>query len=227
MLKQIAKKTAIYFLMGMSGYLAIGYLFHLVIFPEDKPEIANYFRPGQVFYSSAEGFRQTVLRHEKGFVFCSLHVDPFAPGPPKHIHTDFDEFVEIHNGELSLWINGEVKKVHPGEKVLIPRGTPHKPFNETADTIRLKGEAAFPEKFAYNLVQVYGFMDNTPDFEKSGKTLWQMILFGRAGFDSYQGEGPPVIAQKVVAFLLTPVARLLGYKSYYKEYDPFISELND
>jgi mannose-6-phosphate isomerase-like protein (cupin superfamily) len=220
MLKQIAKKTSIYFLIGISAYLAIGYLFHLVIFPEHKPEVANYFKPGQVFYSKAEGFRQTVVRQENGLVFCSLQVDPFAPGPPRHIHSDFDEFCEIHNGELSLWINGEVKKVLPGERILIPRGTPHKPFNETADTIRLKGEVAFPERFAFNLVQVYGFMDHT-DFEKSAKTMWQMVMFGRAGFDSYQGEGPPVIVQKVVGFVLTPLARLFGYKSYYKEYDPF------
>jgi quercetin dioxygenase-like cupin family protein len=222
LIKQLAKKTAMYFIIVLFLYLGVGYLFHLVIFPEQKPEVVSYFKPGQQFYSSAEGFRQTVIKQEKGFVHCSLQVDPFAPGPPIHIHTDFDEFAEVANGELSVWINGEVKKVHPGEKLLIPRGTPHKPFNETADTIHLKGQVEFPEKFAFNLVQVYGFMDNTPDFDKSGETMLQMVLFTGAGFDSYIGDGPPVAAQKVVGFLITPLARLLGYKSYYKEYDVFI-----
>ncbi len=208
-----------YFFMALSVYLTIGYLLHVVIFPEQKPEVAHYFKPGQEFYSKTEGFRQTVIKHENGVVFCSLQVDPFAGGPPIHIHSDFDEFAEVENGEMSLWIDGEVKKLRPGEKILIPRGTPHKPFNETADTIRMKGHVAFPEKFAYHLVQVYGFMDQNPDFATSGKTVLQMSLFTSAGFDSYKGDGPPVLAQKIVGFILAPIARLSGFKSYYPEFE--------
>lgn len=219
MLKKIARKTAMYFIIALSFYLVLGYLLHMVIFPEHKPEITTYFKPGQEFYSKTEGFKQHVVKQENGFVFCALQVDPFADGPPVHIHSDFDEFAEVENGELSLLINGEVKRLRPGERILIPRGTPHKPFNETADTIRLKGQVAFPEKFAYHLVQAYGFMDNTPNFETSGKTLLQMTLFTSAGFDSYKGDGPPVFIQKIAAFIITPMARLAGFKSYYKEYD--------
>lgn len=210
-----------YFLLALSLYLGIGYLFHLVLFPENKPEVTTYFKTGQEFYSLAEGFRQTVIKQEKGIVYCSLQVDPFAPGPPLHIHTEFDEFVEVHNGELSLLLNGEVKKVQPGERIHIPKGTPHKPFNQTADTIHLKGYVAFPEKFAFNLVQIYGLLDNNPDFVKSPKALLQIVMFTSEGFDSYIADGPPVVIQKAVGFLITPLARLLGFKSYYKEYDVF------
>lgn len=219
MFRKKFKKIVMYVIITLSIYLSIGYLFHLVIFPEKKPKVATYFKPNVEFYSAVEGFRQRVIKQEDGIVYCSLQVDPFAAGPPEHVHSDFDEFVEIQNGELSLYINGEVKKIHPGDKVFIPKGTPHKPFNETADTIHLKGHIAFPEKFAFNLVQVYGFLDSHPDFEKSPKTLLQMSLFGSAGFDSYKGDGTPISAQKVVGFLITPLARLLGYKSYYEEYD--------
>lgn len=200
-------------------YLAVGYLFHLFIYPEEKPSVANYFKPGQEFYSKSEGFRQKVIKQENGFVYCSLEVEPFADGPPIHIHNDFDEYFEISNGEISLWINGEVKRIKPGVKLVIPKGTPHKPFNETADTIQLKGQMAFPEKFAFNLVQVYGYMDQHPDFKQSPKTLLQVVLLNAAGFDSYKGDGPPVILQKTAGFFLVPAARFLGFKSYYPEYD--------
>ena len=219
MLRTNLKRIAMYLLIALSLYLTIGYLFHLVLFPEKKPKVSTYFKPDVEFYSAVEGFRQKVIKQENGIVYCSLQVEPFAAGPPEHIHTDFDEYVEIHNGELSLLINGEVKKIHPGEKVHIPKGTPHKPFNETAETLYLKGHIAFPENFAYNLVQVYGFLDSHPDFEKSPKTLLQMSMFASAGFDSYKGDGTPILAQKVVGFLMTPLARFLGYKSYYEEYD--------
>jgi hypothetical protein len=157
-------------------------------------------------------------------------MEPFAPGPPKHVHENFDETFEIANGELTIWVNGEVKKLHPGEKLFIPKGTPHQPYNETADTIYSKGTFAFPEKFAFHLQQVYGFMDKNPDFAKSPKTLFQMALFQGAGFDSYIVDGPPVFVQKTMSYVVSPLARVLGYKSYYKEFDkkqPAIAQVNN
>jgi mannose-6-phosphate isomerase-like protein (cupin superfamily) len=218
MLKKKLKKTMMYFMIVLGGYLAIGYLFHLIIFPEKKPDISTYFKPGDVFYSTAEKASQTVVKQENGFVYCESAIEPFAPGPPIHIHSSFDEVFEISNGELSVWINGEVKKLKPGQSLHIPKGTPHKPFNETADTIRFKGSTAFPEKFAFHLAQVYGLLDHDPNFGKSIGTMFQMSLLNQAGFDSYLHQ-PPVAVQKVTTFLLTPAIRLMGYKSYYKAYD--------
>lgn len=208
-----------YFVIALLAYLAIGYLFHLVIFPEDKPEVATYFKPGMDFYSKAEGVHQRVVKQENGQVYCATSIEPFADGPPKHIHTDFDERFEVASGELSVWVDGKVVKLRPGDTLFVPRGTPHKPFNETNETIVVKGTITFPEKFAYYLTQVYGVMDHDPDFGKSPKTAFQMALFSSAGFDSYLAEGPPVALQKATGFLLTPALRLVGFKSFYPEYD--------
>ncbi len=206
-----------YFLILLGSYLVIGYLFHAVLFPEQKPDIATYFTPGDVFYSKTEKIKQTVVKQEKGFVYCTASIEPFAPGPPEHVHHGFDEVFEITNGELSLLVNGEVKKIRPGDKLHIPKGTPHKPFNETADTIYTKELIAFPEKFAFHLAQVYGLMDKK-GLGKSPGTMLQLSLMTHAGFDSYLA-GPPLMAQRVMGFLLTPAARLLGYRSFYPAYD--------
>ncbi|MFN3754109.1 cupin domain-containing protein [Flavobacterium sp.] len=219
MLKKIIKKATLYLAAVLVAYLAIGYFFHLVIFPENKPDVATYFKPGQIFYSKTEKFKQTVVKQENGYVYCSLVIEPFADGPPKHIHTDFDEHFEVTNGELSVWVDGKIIKLQPGDSLFIPRGTPHQPFNETADTISVKGSIAFPEKFAFYLNQVYGVMDSKHHFEKSPETVFQMALFNSAGFDSYLADGPPVPIQKATGFLLTPIIRLMGYKSFYSEYD--------
>jgi mannose-6-phosphate isomerase-like protein (cupin superfamily) len=218
MVKKFFKNTAMYFIIFMGAYLVIGYLLHAVIFPEKKPDVSTYFKPGDVFYSKAEKVKQTVVKQENGYVYCSAAIEPFAPGPPEHIHTDFDEVFEITNGELSMLVNGEIKKLRPGQKLHIPKGTPHKPFNETADTIYTRGLIAFPEKFAFHLAQVYGLMDNDPTFGKSAGTMFQMSLLNHAGFDSYMA-GPPVFMQRAMAFVLTPATRLFGFKSYYPAYD--------
>jgi mannose-6-phosphate isomerase-like protein (cupin superfamily) len=217
MFKKILKKTAMYFVIVIAVYLVIGYLLHAVVFPEKKPDISAYFKAGDIFYSKTERIKQTVVRQENGFVYCSASIEPFAPGPPEHVHTDFDEDFEITNGELSMLVNGEVKKLRPGQKLHIPKGTPHKPFNQTADTIYTKELVAFPEKFAFHLVQVYGLMDNE-NLGKSSGTMLQMSLMNCAGFDSYMA-GPPIFMQKTLGFVLAPATRLLGYKSYYPAYD--------
>ena len=208
-----------YLLIFIGAYLLVGNLLHRVVFREKHPDISRHFKPGQEFYSKTEGFLQKVTKQENGFVYGTLEAEPFAAGPPKHIHDGFDEIFEIENGELTIWVDGEVKKLHPGEKLLIPKGTPHKPYNETGETIRLKGSFAFPEKFAFYLQQVYGFMDNNPNFMNSPKTLFQMSLLQPAGFDSYIADGPPVFIQKAMGFVVSPLARLLGYRSYNEHYD--------
>ncbi|ULQ57095.1 cupin domain-containing protein [Flavihumibacter rivuli] len=208
-----------YLLMLTGLYLVIGNLLHRVIFPERKPEVSTFFHPGQQFYSKAEGFRQTVVKQENGHVHCRLEVEPFAAGPPKHIHDGFDEVFEIENGELSIWVGGEVKKLHPGEVIRIPKGTPHQPYNETADTIRTKGTFAFPEKFAYHLVQTYGYMESHPNFTREPGTIFQIAMLQQAGFDSYIVDGPPVFLQKLIGLVANPMARLLGIRSYYEDYN--------
>jgi hypothetical protein len=50
--------------------------------------------------------------------------------------------------------------------------------------------------------------------------ILQISLFQRAGFDSYIADGPPEAMQKLTAFLVVPLARLMGYKSYYPELGP-------
>jgi mannose-6-phosphate isomerase-like protein (cupin superfamily) len=225
MTKKKFKRISMYFLSAFVLYLAFGYLFHLVIFPEKKPDVSTYFKPGTVFYSKNENVTQVVVKQENGLVYCRASIGPYAPGPPEHIHADFDEVMEIENGELSIKINGEVKRIRPGEKLFVPKGAPHKPFNETGDTIRFKGTAVFPEKFAFNLVQVYGLLDKDPNFIKFPNILLQMALLSSEGFDSYIQDGPPVVIQKVTNFILVPLARLCGLKSYHKEFDPI--EINE
>lgn len=202
-----------------TAYLAIGYLCHLVLFPENKPPVSSYFKTGQQLHCKKEGIRLNIVKQENGFVYCTSFLEPWAEGPPIHIHKDFEETFAVLNGELSVWLNGEVIKLAPGDSLLVPKGAAHKPFNETNETIHVKGVTAFPEKFAYYLSQVYGVMDHKPWFGKMPATMLQMSLLSSEGFDSYLREGPPVAIQRITNFVLVPLTRLLGYKSYYPEYD--------
>lgn len=214
------KKTLKVFLIGIVAYLAIGHLLHRVIFPEKIPDISTYFQPGDVFKSEYEGLTQTVIKQENGLVWCKVELAPHADGPPLHIHTSFDENFESGDKAISLVVNQDTMILQPGESYHIPKGTPHKPFNHTHEHMHLSMDKfAFPEEFAFYLNQVYGYLDESPENMKPPKILLQMALFTQR-FDSYLAyQAPPVFMQKTMYFIMAPIARLLGYRSYYEKYD--------
>jgi mannose-6-phosphate isomerase-like protein (cupin superfamily) len=212
------RKLAVWTLILLFLYLGVGYLLHLVIFPEYKPVLSGYFQPGDELYSKQEGLRQTVQRHENGYVYTTLLFEPWAVGPPLHIHTRFDELFEGNEQPLAFIVGRERVTLMPGEQLWVKKGTPHKMFNNTdmPVTMNMTG-AGLPEQFAVYLSQVYGYMDESPDNLKPPKVIFQMAMFSQY-LDSYIGDGPPVALQKTLFFLIRPLARLLGYRSYYQKY---------
>ena len=213
-------------LLGILGfvlaYVLIGALLDKVIFPEAEPDSDYYPREGQVFVSKSEGFHQTILKRENGLVWMELMLEPYAPGPPEHIHTYLPENFIVTEGTLSLLVNGEKKLLRPGESLLVNPGTPHKPFNETDSRVVVKPpltpEYALPEQFTVFLTQAYGFFDESESNSQPPKVLLQMSRFSPK-YELWLAS-PPVPLQRAVFFVISPTARLLGYRTHYEKYKP-------
>ncbi|MDZ7694293.1 MAG: cupin domain-containing protein [Balneolaceae bacterium] len=199
----------------VASYLSVGYLFHLIILPETKPDLKNYFEPGDDFESERGGNKIEVLSQEGNKLRIKLTFYPHAEGPPVHIQTGWDEYYKILSGELTLTLEGEQKKLGPGEEITIPRGVPHKPSNPTDEPVVC--EVIMPAQFVVYLSHIYGYMDEDKKNGEPPRMIFQMALSNQY-FDSYLGEGPPVWLQKTLNFLLIPLARLMGYKSFYEKY---------
>ena len=216
------KKLFLGILGFIAAYILIGALLDKVIFPEAEPGAEYYPREGYVFVSKSEGFRQTVLKRENGLVWGELVLEPYAAGPPEHIHTTFPEKFIVAEGTLSLLVGGEKKILRPGESLLIAPGTAHKPFNETDSPVIVKGpftpEYGIPEQFTVFLTQAYGFFDESESNNQLPKALLQMSRFSPK-YDSWLAS-PPVFLQKAVFFAIGPTARLVGYRTYYEKYMP-------
>jgi hypothetical protein len=150
-----------------------------------------------------------------------LEVKPHAGGPPEHFHEGFSETFTVKSGTLSVLVNGEKKIVRPGETVTVPPMTRHKPFNETDETVVVEGNEpqSIPTKFAYVLSQLYGFMDRYENGPNTRQMVLQLSVFGDDA-DSYLADGPSLGVQKAMRVLLSPTARLLGYRNHYPEYGP-------
>ncbi|MFH5832067.1 cupin domain-containing protein [Halalkalibaculum sp. DA3122] len=210
------KRVLLGILLVLASYLSVGYFLHLIVFPEARPDIETYFEPGDVIDSEAGGTTLTVERQEGDHLILTLEVAPHSEGPPLHIHTGWEETFIIESGKINLHVNGEEKVLEAGERFTVLPGTPHRPYNSFDEPAVISG-VAMPAQFVVYLNQAYGFLEEDPDNATPPEIIFQMAMFNPY-FDSYLGEGPPVMVQKVQNFLLVPLARLMGYKSYYEKY---------
>jgi mannose-6-phosphate isomerase-like protein (cupin superfamily) len=68
---------------------------------------------------------------------------------PIHVHAKDDETIYVIEGELTAVLAGEPRRLSAGERVFLPRGTPHQLMNVTGTPCRyiLIGTPALFERF--------------------------------------------------------------------------------
>src|SRR6476659_8725997 len=66
---------------------------------------------------------------------------PRQQGPPMHIHFAEDEEGRIASGTLSAVLNGRRLTAHSGESISIPRGAPHRWWNDGDELLVFEGRA--------------------------------------------------------------------------------------
>jgi len=193
----------------------IGHFLHRVVFPEKRPNTRSYLKPGDSFGSPSVGDKITVVERLNGYVRLKLEFAPRAKGPPMHIQTGWDETFKTISGTLGLIVDEEKITLQPGEAFTVKKGVAHKPYNPTDKPVAV--DVAMPADFAVGLSQVYGYLDEDEQNMQLPKVIFQMAMFNQY-FDSYLAEGPPVLIQKGINFVLVPVLRLAGYKSFYDKF---------
>lgn len=214
-------KTIGYIGLGLVVYLLGGIVIDRYVCPSSTPDLANFFQPGDRLVSRFEGFDQTILSVNEGWLHTRLVAKPHAVGPPEHYHENFTETFTVKSGTLSIMFNGEKRTLRAGETITIPPMTRHKPFNETDEAVIIESDdpRSLPVEFGYILTQLYGFMDEFPDGPSTPQMLMQLSVYGNFA-DSWIADGPPLPVQKAMRVLMAPTARLVGYKYYYEGYGP-------
>jgi len=214
-------KTVGFLALGLMVYVVCGILIDRYFVPDSPPDLANYFQPGDRFVSKFEGFEQTVLSIQDGWLHTRLEAAPYATGPPEHFHEHFTETFTVKSGKLSILINGDKRMLTAGETVSIPPMTRHKPFNETGETVIVESDdpRTLPVEFGFLLTQLYGFMDEFPGGPSTPQMLMQLSVYG-SDADSWIADGPPLGVQKTLRVIMAPTARLLGYSNNYEHLRP-------
>lgn len=179
---------------------------------------------GQVISNPRTGefieFIETANETDGAYSQIKIKIKPGGFKPVMHVHTATNESFEVISGELTYVFNGTKAKSVAGEKIMLPKNIAHTHYNEGKEDLIMY--QTFTPSLDADL-----FLENLFGLDAEGKVpngrpaflqlmVWGHTLKGKAYIASV-----PLTVQKVLAFLLAPVARLLGYKAVYKRFSGF------
>ncbi|WP_243394719.1 cupin domain-containing protein [Leptospira adleri] len=202
------------------GYVLVGNILHLYLFPEQQVVKEAYPIVGDTMVNRFAKERYIVLKTDREtngrYAEVELHLEPGGAIPEAHIHSNYDETFIVLQGELNLVIDGTELHLGPGEAHTVPKGTPHQPFNrgsrEFVGIVRVNP----PAQWALFITQFHGFLTEKQEPRNDFEFFLQAMLVSGFYGDTYLAS-PPISVQKALAFIVAPTARLLGYKSWKLE----------
>ena len=136
---------------------------------------------------------------------------------PNHLHVSQDETFEVLTGALTVWANGRVRVLGPGERLVLPRNQPHNHFNAGESPVAYLHHVSPALDFDYLIENMVGLsLDGKGRNGKFG-LLQELVWLKHLDSKSFLADMPRSVQQALMA-VLTPLGRLLGYRAVYKKY---------
>lgn len=162
---------------------------------------------GQTFLYSATRDQTTGRRFA-----ATLVIDAYSSGPAACVHPRSSVEIAVFGGCITLSVAGRKRTLHPGQSILIPRGTPYRYFNAGQEPVTAQVDALPANALDMFLVQV----DRSGlGHGHRGPRAWVQALCLFSTYDCIYLASMPIWAQKVLAMLAWPLARMLGIRTYY------------
>lgn len=136
---------------------------------------------------------------------------PTATPEPAHVHPRQESRAEVISGTLLFYVDGEQRRLGPGDALTIPPGTPHF-FLSDGDEDAVAIQEFRPALRSEEFFRVLFGMAERGELNEHGKP--SLLRFARLGprfADEIRVVSPPWRVQRAVFALLAPVARLRGY----------------
>jgi hypothetical protein len=121
---------------------------------------------------------------------------PSGVAEPTHVHPHQESSAEVASGTLLFVVDGEERRVGPGETVTIPAGTPHNFVNDG-------------DEDAVAIQEFRPALRTREFFEKP--SLLRFAALGPGFADEIRLVSPPWPVQRALFALLGPIARRRGY----------------
>jgi mannose-6-phosphate isomerase-like protein (cupin superfamily) len=142
-----------------------------------------------------------------------------APDEHEHVHPSYDEHFEVVEGEFVFVLDGEATTLRAGEAVTVPKGTPHTYRNESDAVASCLIETRPAGRIAEVLYTLCGLgLDGKLDEDGNPRFLQAMVMAEELSDDTVFTAPPPAV-QRLLATVVAPFARVLGFRATYVKYE--------
>jgi quercetin dioxygenase-like cupin family protein len=178
-------------------------------------------RTGEVYEHPGERLvvRRGTAESQGRELIIDLYVPGDAPGVPPHIHPKLEESFSVIDGKVEvLSPDGKRMILGPGEGLHIPPGTVHT-WRPVGEDLRILASARPGDRFEEMWRQFLGLSQDRKLGPKGDQLPFlQAMALVHEFPDVMALAGPPVFLQHVLAAVMSPIARLRGYRGKYEEY---------
>lgn len=193
-------------------------------FPADSPTLEMLARATSPLISNPQlgeyGAALVTTAETDGEYARALAITPpGAQGPAEHYHPGYAESFEVVEGEFVVEIEGDPRSLPAGESLTVEAGTRHT-FRNESDSYATCIIESRPAGRLEEVVQLLFGLGHDGKLAASGRPgfLQAMVMADEMGDDTVFTSPPPAV-QRVMAAVLGPIGRLVGYRSSSPEYE--------
>ena len=179
---------------------------------------------GQSITNPATGetlvFRKTSADTNGEAVVVEAFVEPDGAVAAAHVHPAQEERFEVLAGELEFRIRKQTIVAKPGDRVLVPAGTPHRFRNIGEETAHFVCEVRPALGFEQLIETMFTLAEDGKVNRKGMPNPLRLAVIARHHFGDVRLPFPPAWLQRLGLAFAAPLGRVLGYRPTYEPAEP-------
>ena len=165
-------------------------------------------------------FRATSADTNGERVVVETFVEPNGAVAAAHLHPAQEERFEVLAGELEFRLGKRTLVAKPGDRVLVPAGTPHRFRNVGDQTAHFVCEVTPALGFEQLIETMFSLAEDGKVNRKGMPNPLRLAVIAKHHFGDVRLPFPPAWLQRLGLALGAPVGRLLGYGPSYEPKAP-------
>ncbi len=179
---------------------------------------------GQTLTNSVTGetlvFRTTSADTSGERVVVETFVEPNGAVAAAHVHPAQEETFEVIAGELQFRLGKNTIVAKPGDRVLVPAGTPHRFENIGEETAHFVCEVRPALGFEQLIETMFSLAEDGKVNRKGMPNPLRLAVIAHHHFGDVQLPFPPAWLQRLGLAIGAPLGRLLGFRPTYEPAAP-------
>ena len=165
-------------------------------------------------------FRTTSAETNGERVVVETFVEPNGAVAAAHVHPAQEERFEVLAGELEFRLGKRTLVAKPGDRVLVPAGTPHRFRNVGDETAHFVCEVTPALGFEQLIETMFSLAEDGKVSKKGMPNPFRLAVIAKHHFGDVRLPFPPAWLQRVGLALGAPLGRVLGYSPTYEPQAP-------